>query len=75
MRTAPIRTGRAFADALREFRVASGMTQRELADATGVTQSLIAELESGKTTKAIERCFLLLRALDAHVVIMDSRNG
>jgi len=75
MQTAPIRTGRAFAAALREFRVASGMTQRELADETGVTQSLIAELESGKTTKALERCFVLLRALDAHVVITDGQNG
>lgn len=75
MRTAPIRTGRAFADALREFRVASGRTQRELAEETGVTQSMIAELESGKTTKALERCFVILRALDAHVVVTDGRDG
>ncbi len=51
----------AYADRLRLRRAAAGLTQRELADASGVKQPLIAAIESGArqpteaTRRALER--------------------
>ena len=55
VRSVRIKDPRTLGNVLREARMASGMTQRELADELGVNQPYIVELESGKGTKAIER--------------------
>ena len=40
---------------LRDARMKSGLTQRQLAEELGVSQRYVVELEAGKPTKAIER--------------------
>lgn len=55
VRSVRIKDSRTLGNVLREARMASGLTQRELADELGVNQPYIVGLESGKGTKAIER--------------------
>ncbi|WP_258070270.1 helix-turn-helix domain-containing protein [Clavibacter michiganensis] len=57
MRTAPIKDPTTLGLVLREARLQSGLTQRELATALDVRQSYIAEMELGKSIKALERLF------------------
>lgn len=57
MRTARITTPELLGAILREARISSGLTQRELADRMGVSQKYIVQLESGAATKALERLF------------------
>ncbi|MBP2457353.1 transcriptional regulator with XRE-family HTH domain [Clavibacter michiganensis] len=57
MRTAPIKDPTTLGLVLREARLQRGLTQRELAIILGVRQSYIAEMELGKSIKAIERLF------------------
>ncbi|MGD0642225.1 MAG: helix-turn-helix domain-containing protein [Roseiarcus sp.] len=52
-----------FARALRERRKAIGMTQDDLALATGVGRRFIIELESGKPTAQIGRSLLIAQKL------------
>lgn len=46
---------------VREARKRSAMTQRELADRAGTTQSAIARLESGRTSPSLEQVQRLMR--------------
>lgn len=46
---------------VREGRRRSGLTQRELAERAGTTQSAIARLEGGRTSPALEDVVRLLR--------------
>lgn len=55
MRTAAIRDVETLGLVLREARMNRGLTQRDLARALGVHQSYVAELEAGKSVKALER--------------------
>ncbi|CCE74588.1 helix-turn-helix domain-containing protein [Clavibacter nebraskensis] len=57
MRTAAITDPTALGLVLREARLQRGMTQRELAAVLDVRQSYIAEMELGKSIKALERLF------------------
>lgn len=57
MRTAAITDTAALGLVLREARLQSGLTQRQLAAALDVRQSYIAEMELGKSIKALERLF------------------
>jgi transcriptional regulator with XRE-family HTH domain len=52
----------AIADKVAERRVQMNMSQRELAELCGTTQSSIARLESGATTPTLERISDLVRA-------------
>lgn len=54
---------------LRESRMRSGLTQRELAARLGVNQSYVAEIEMGKPTKAIERLLDFARETGVSVYI------
>ena len=49
---------------LKEIRLKRGMTQQELADAVGITQSQIARYESGETQPSLETLRKLAAALD-----------
>lgn len=57
MRTARITTPELLGAILREARSRRGLTQRQLAQRLGVSQPYIVQLESGASTKAIERLF------------------
>jgi len=49
------------ADLVREARRRAGLTQRELAERAGTTQSAIARLESGRTSPAFDAVQRLIR--------------
>ena len=55
MRSAAIRDVETLGLVLREARMSRGLTQRDLARSLGVHQSYVAELESGKSVKSLER--------------------
>jgi transcriptional regulator with XRE-family HTH domain len=48
-------------DLVREARKRAGLTQRELAEKAGTTQSAIARLESGRTSPTFDTVMRLLR--------------
>jgi transcriptional regulator with XRE-family HTH domain len=60
---------------VREARRRAGITQRTLASKAGVSQPLVARIESGQVEPSFERLLDLVRAcgfdLDVHVVPLD----
>lgn len=46
---------------IQEIRVHSGLSQREFAKKYGITQRWLSEFENGKSTKATDKMFSLLR--------------
>jgi HTH-type transcriptional regulator / antitoxin HipB len=58
--------------ALREFRVQSGLSQRDLAAALGVSQRYVWELEQGKPGKVTDRLFAVLRLLHVRMLLEGS---
>lgn len=46
---------------LQQGRMISGLTQRELAEKLGTSQTYIWSLENGKDIKALERIFAIMR--------------
>ena len=54
---------------LRAARRAKGMTQAELAERTRTNRFSIAQLEAGEATKAVEKLFDALTALDLELVV------
>ncbi|MBO0880296.1 MAG: helix-turn-helix domain-containing protein [Mycobacterium sp.] len=55
--------------ALRAARQAQGLTQSELAERSRTNRFSIAQLETGEATKAIEKLFDTLAALDLELVV------
>lgn len=60
-----------FGLAIREFRDRHDVTQQDLADRADVHRSYLSELETGRTTEAVNRIVRLLAALDLEVVIRE----
>lgn len=60
---------------VREARRRAGLSQRTLAARAGVSQSLVARIESGDVDPSFDRCLQLVRAcgfdLDIRVVPLD----
>lgn len=54
---------------LRSIRKARGLTQAKLAEALGLYQSRIAEIEANPATISVEQFFKVLAALDVRVVL------
>ncbi|MBV9290992.1 MAG: helix-turn-helix transcriptional regulator [Frankiales bacterium] len=54
---------------VREGRKRAGLTQRELAERAGTTQSAIARLESGRTSPAFEQVERLLRLCGLQLIV------
>ncbi|RUP30405.1 MAG: XRE family transcriptional regulator [Mycolicibacterium sp.] len=63
------RSAAALGRALRAARQAQGMTQTELAERSRTNRFSIAQLEAGESTKAIEKLFDALAALDLELVV------
>ena len=57
------------ADRVAERRTAMGMSQRELADLCGTTQSAIARLERGGRPPRIDTLLRIAEALDCELVV------
>lgn len=60
-------------DLVREARKRAGLTQRELAERAGTTQSAVARLESGRTRPTFESVLRLLRlcGMDLDVMLVE----
>ena len=60
---------------VREARLRAGLTQRALASRAGVSQPLVARIETGQVEPSFERLLELVRAcgfdLEIHVVPLD----
>lgn len=63
------RSASALGRALRAARQAHGMTQSELAERSRTNRFSIAQLEAGESTKAVEKLFDTLAALDLELVV------
>lgn len=61
----PLRGGVASPQALgrllQQSRLARGLSQQQVADRLGISQSYVSELESGKTSLALMRIFEIMR--------------
>lgn len=65
-----VRTLRELTVAVRDARRAAGMTQAELAAATGLTRSWISQFEHGRAPRAsLDRILVMLRALDIRTTL------
>src|SRR5712675_633528 len=62
----------AFGAAIRERRAAFGMTQNQLALATGVGRRFVIDLEAGKATCHLGRSLLVAKALGLDLAILAS---
>jgi transcriptional regulator with XRE-family HTH domain len=62
-------------DAVRVAREAQGMTQAELAAASGLTQPTLSSLEGGRASLGAERAEKLARALRVHPAVLLWPNG
>ena len=69
----PIRFPDQIRQQLRALRKTKGLTQAELGKLLGVGQVRIAEIESDPSVVSVAQLFKLLTALDAHIVLRDSR--
>jgi transcriptional regulator with XRE-family HTH domain len=60
-------------DLVREARRRAGLSQRELAERAGTTQSAIARLETGRTTPSFDAVLRLVRlcGLDLDVMLVE----
>ncbi len=60
-------------DLVREARKRAALTQRELAERAGTTQSAIARLESGRTSPTFENVIRLLRlcGMDLDIMLVE----
>ena len=69
----PIRFSDQLRQHLRALRKAKGLTQAQLGTLLGVGQVRIAEIERDPSAVSVAQLFKLLTALDAHLVLRDSR--
>jgi len=60
----PVRDAKSLGRALRDYRVAAGLTQAELSSIIGVDRSYLSELEGGKETEQLRRLFAAFKALE-----------
>lgn len=59
-------------DSLIERRRSKGMTQKELAEASGYTQSVIARLENKKATPQLDTLLKVASALGCDIAVVPS---
>jgi HTH-type transcriptional regulator / antitoxin HipB len=56
-------------DAIRHYRAEAGLTQAQLAEATGLQRSYLSELERGKETEQLTRILRLLHHLGVRMTL------
>lgn len=56
-------------DAIRHYRTQAGLSQAQLAKATGLQRSYLSELERGKETEQLARVLRLLRHLGVRMTL------
>ena len=61
----------ALIDNLIQLRKAKGWSQKELSAASGLTQSVIARIESKKSVPTIATLYKIVSALDASLVVQQ----
>ena len=64
-----IRGPQSFGMALHEFRIRHGITQAELANASGLHRSYLSDLERGASTGAMRNFLTACRVLDLEIVV------
>lgn len=64
----------AFIDLLIKYRHNKGMTQKDLAEATCLTQSVIARLESKRVTPQLDTFLKVVAALDCDLTVVPNSN-
>lgn len=64
-----VRAGADLGRALAEVRHRRGLTQQEVADASGIERTYLSRLENGATTVQLERTLRALRRLGASVTV------
>lgn len=62
----------ALIDKMIEYRKSRGLTQQELAEATNLSQSVIARMERKKVTPQIDTLLKVLSALDCDLQIVPA---
>lgn len=69
------RTPKDIGHAIREARKCKNLTQRQLANLSGVWQETISKVENGVASTKLETLFDLLSALDLEITISDRSKG
>jgi transcriptional regulator with XRE-family HTH domain len=64
-----IYTAASLGDAIRHYRTQAGLTQAQLAEATGLQRSYLSELEHGKETEQVTRLLRVLRQLGVRMTL------
>jgi transcriptional regulator with XRE-family HTH domain len=64
-----IYTAASLGDAIRHYRKQAGLTQAQLAEATGLQRSYLSELEHGKETEQLTRLLRVLRQLGVRMTL------
>jgi HTH-type transcriptional regulator/antitoxin HipB len=65
----PIKTPQQLGAVLQGFRKQRGLTQAQVARASGLLQSAVSELELDSSTASLKRIFKLLAALDLELAV------
>jgi len=68
-----VTTARDLGAALKFFRTAAGVTQVDAAEATGVGQPYLSELEGGKFGSSLTHALRLLRFVGCEVIVRPRR--
>lgn len=58
--------------AIRHYRKQAGLTQAELADLVGITQSYLSRLEQGHETEQVRRILAVLRQLGVRATLQHA---
>lgn len=61
-------------DVVRALRELAGLTQKQLAEATGIEQSAVSAIETGRDNLGIERAKTLARVFGVHPAIIAFPN-
>lgn len=60
---------------LRQARLARHWRQVDLAEAAGISQRYVTEIETGKVSVSLDRLLLLARILDLELSVVDKKSS